>query len=80
MYLHLNGKENRYQYLQNGLPQGSVLSPVLFNVYTPDVINTISRKCMYADNGELVIQAESFEKLGEILNEDLSIIQKYFKL
>ncbi|CAI6370930.1 unnamed protein product [Macrosiphum euphorbiae] len=34
---------------------------------------------MYADDVGLVAQAESFEKLEEILNEDLSIVQTYCK-
>lgn len=34
---------------------------------------------MYADDVGLVAQAKSFEKLEETLNEDISIIQKYFK-
>ncbi|KAL4153463.1 hypothetical protein QTP88_001296 [Uroleucon formosanum] len=77
--VHINGKESKYKYLQNGLPQGSVLSPVLFNVYTSDFVNTTSRKFMYADDVGLVAQADSFEKLEEILNENLSIIHKYFQ-
>jgi len=76
--VHLNGRESRYKYLQNGLPQGS-LSPVLFNVYISDLVNTTSRKFMYTDDVGLVAQAESFEKLEEILNVDVSIVQKYFK-
>jgi hypothetical protein len=73
----LNGRESRYKYLQIGLLKGSVLSPVLFNVYTSDIVNTTSRKFLYADNVGLVAQAESFEKLEDILNEDLSIVQTF---
>lgn len=46
----LNGVASRYKYLQNGLPQGSVLSPIVFNVYTYDIVDTISRKLIYADD------------------------------
>jgi len=64
--------KSKYKCLQNGFPQDSVLSPVLFNFYTSDFVNTTSRKFMYADDVGLV--ADSFEKLEEILNEDLSTI------
>jgi len=34
---------------------------------------------MYADDVGLAAQAESFEKVEDILNEDLVRVQKYFK-
>ena len=48
--VHLNGKRSRFRTLQNGLPQGSTLSPLLFNIYTSDVPPTTSRKFIYADD------------------------------
>lgn len=76
--VHLNGKVSKYKFLQNGLPQGSVLSPTLFNAFTADITNTSSRKFIYADDVGLAAQAESFEKVEDILNEDLVKVQKYF--
>jgi len=50
----LNDKASKYRYLQNGLLQGSVLSPMLFNIYISDITETIARKFMYADEIALV--------------------------
>ena len=44
------GKQSRSQHLKNGNPQGSVLAPLLFNIYTYDVPVTVGRKFAYADD------------------------------
>ena len=43
-------KQNRLRHLQNGLPQGLVLAPILFNIYTYDLPSMISQKYGYADD------------------------------
>ena len=45
-----NGKRSRLRRLKNGVPQGSVLVPPLFNIYISDFTTTVSRKYAYADN------------------------------
>jgi len=39
-----NGKRIRLQRLKNGVPQESVLAPLLFNTYFPHQQTTVSRK------------------------------------
>jgi len=76
--VYLNGEVSRRKIVQNGLPQGSALSPTLFNVYTADMTETKSRKFMYADDIGLIAQCNSFEQLEDTLNEYLKILQNYF--
>jgi len=45
-----NGKRSRLRNLKNGIPHGSVLAPLLFNIHTSELPTTISRKYAFADD------------------------------
>ena len=72
-------KTSRWRILNNGLPQGSVLAPTLFNLYTHDLPKTVSQKFIYADDITLAYQCKSFEETELVLQKDLEIMSKYFK-
>ena len=69
---------SRTRRIRNGVPQGSVLAPALFNVYISDMPATESLKLGYADDWALVHQARSFEELERVLSEDTTSVKKYF--
>jgi len=45
-----NCKRSRLRRFRNGVPQESVLAPLLFNIYISDLPTTVSRKYAYADD------------------------------
>ena len=52
-----DGQRSRLRRMENGVPQGSVLSPMLFNIYFSDLPETTSRKYGYADDLAILLRS-----------------------
>ena len=74
-----NGRYSRLRRLRNGVPQGSVLAPLLFNIYTHDLPSTISGKYAYADDLAIVHSAKRWDTLEETLSQDMTILSSYLQ-
>ena len=74
-----DGQVSRLRRLRNGVPQGSTLSPTLFNIYISDIPQTTSMQYGYADDLALLAADDSWEKVEETLNHDMQAITNYLQ-
>ena len=58
-----SGTHSKLQCLKNGIPQGSVLAPFPYNIYTYDLPTSVSQKYAYADNLAIMILLETARPL-----------------
>ena len=74
-YVAYNGVESKVLYIICGVPQGAILGPLLFIIYMNDICN-VSHLCtiLYADDTNVVANDKNFDKLLEILNDELNIL------
>ena len=68
----LNNVQSNYCSINTGVPQGSILGPLLFTCYINDI--SISTKCktiLYADDTALLVSGKSPENIANCLSRNL---------
>ena len=72
-----DSKQSRLRRLRNGLPQGSVLATLLFNIYTYDLPFMTSQKYAYADDLGLLYAFRDWKAVEDTLGEDMTALLAY---
>ena len=63
-YVEQNNERNRWRLQKNDLPQGSVHSPTLFNIYTNNQpVHDGTRSFIYTDNICIIVQYANFSQV-----------------
>ena len=73
----VNGSKSQEGRVTSGIPQGSVLGPILFVIYINDLPNQVeSEVCIFADDTKLFTQSNN-EKAREVLQADLDMLHQW---
>ena len=79
-YVELNNVRSRWIIKKNGLPQGSVLSLILFNIYTNDQpLHDRTRSFIHADDLCITAQYSSFTEVERTIGDELDTLTQYYR-
>ena len=80
-FVSINGYKSKSQVMKYGVPQGSVLGPLLFKIYIDDLNKAIKYSIThhFADDTYLLVVNKSIKKLQKQVNLDLKYLCKWRK-
>ena len=80
-YVSINGHDSNMVVMKYGVPQGSVLGPLLFLIYNDDLHKSINYCSVrhFADDTNLLISDNSPKKIQDYVNSDLKHLCRWLR-
>ena len=66
--------------MTNGVPQGSILGPMMFNVFIKDICSflTVIAIYNYADDNCISYSSDTYETIRNLLTNDINVFMDWF--
>ena len=79
-FVDVNGVKSSSEYITCGVPQGSILGPLLFSIYVNDMCNSVSCElCLYADDSMLFVAGKDVKQIEQRLTEEMYNISAWLE-
>ena len=73
-FVEIDRSQSSLNHVTCGVPQGSILGPLLFLIYVNDMETSISSKCqllLYADDSVIVYSSDCVDEINKVLSEEM---------
>ena len=77
--LFAGGEASKPYKLKNGVVQGSILAPTLYNVYTSDFLLISCKRYMYVDDVERTCSDKQTSVMEHTISKDLDCMSQYYR-